>query len=100
MPPLDLVPLEDNLAQAGFDVSNGIGTDALYSMVIYTYDESGQHVALPPAAQPIVESFFASQTQTQTDHLATIKAVPLGSTTDELRDALVAYLESKFGALG
>lgn len=29
------------------------------------------------------------------DPLETIKSVPLGSTTDELRDAIVAYLESR-----
>jgi len=32
----------------------------------------------------------------QEDPLQTIRAVPLGSTTDELRDAIVAYLE-RFG---
>jgi hypothetical protein len=32
----------------------------------------------------------------QADPLEAIKAVPLGAATDELRDALVAYLE-RFG---
>lgn len=64
MPPVfppDLVPLETQLADAGHDVSRGIGMhDWPHAPVVYTYDAQGQMQDLPPDAQPIVDAFLAS----------------------------------------
>lgn len=57
--PIDLTVLQDNLDQAGVDVSAGIGMDADDSDTVYTYDADGTPIPLPPAADPIIEAFFA-----------------------------------------
>ena len=66
--------------------------------VLFTYDDDGNPTNLPPAADPIVGAYSASTPSG--DLLAGVKSVPLGSTTDELRDRLVEYLELKFGPRG
>jgi hypothetical protein len=62
-PSLDLVPLEHQLADAGFDVSRGIGMDDSTGNEVYTYDEFGVPEALPEDAQHIVDSFLEGARQ-------------------------------------
>ncbi len=48
--------LETELADAGVDVSNGIGTDGANTGKVFTYDANGKLVDLPDEAQQIVDS--------------------------------------------
>jgi hypothetical protein len=67
---------------------------------LFTYDDDGNPTDLPAAADPIVGAYSASGGTPSGDLLAGVKGVPLGSTTDELRDRLVESLELKFGPRG
>ena len=48
--------LETELADAGVDVSNGIGTDGANTGKVFTYDANGKLVDLPDEAQSVVNS--------------------------------------------
>ena len=48
--------LETELADAGSDVSHGIGTSEANTGTIYTYDVNGKIVDLPDEAQSVVNS--------------------------------------------
>lgn len=60
-PPVDLAPLEKQLADAGYDVSRGIGLhDWPDDPQVYTYDADGAPEDLPSEAQSIVDAFLDS----------------------------------------
>lgn len=56
---MDLVPLEAQLAAAGYDVLNGIGMSSHDADTVHTYDADGQPLDLPAAAQPMIAQYIA-----------------------------------------
>lgn len=63
--------------------------------LLFTYDAQGNPADLPPAALPIIDAYTPEPAADP--QLEAIKAVPLGSTTDELRDRIVDWIEARFG---
>lgn len=57
-PPLDLVPLQEQLAEAGYDVARGLGMDDETGNHVYTYDADGEIVDLPAEAQSTIDTYL------------------------------------------
>jgi len=48
--------LATELADAGIDVSNGVGTDGEKTGTVFTYDANGKIADLPDSAQTVVDA--------------------------------------------
>jgi len=93
---IDLVPLQEQLAAAGVNVSRGLSS---LEQHVYTHDEAGQLVELPSEADKIVAKYF-KETRPMTTPVnlqGVVNEIAQASTIAQLRDAVLTYVEATTG---